>query len=132
MTKTIKNIPPEENRLDKKRTCKLWLNPSVLTATQIRETINDFDIAIEFTLDPETYEDRLVGFTSILVEDILGMNISEEEKNKRILDLFLNPSKIQIFSSLAKRVMEQIDIDADNYKKEALRRGYCKELIKRA
>ena len=132
MTKTIKSIPPEKNRLNRKQACQLWLNPSVLNATQIRETINDFDVAIEFTLDPETYEDRLVGFISILIDDILEMNISEEEKDKSILDLVLKPSKIKIFSSLAKRAMRQIDIDTDNYKREALNRGYCSELVKRA
>ena len=82
----LKNIPTKQNRLDKKRVCELWLNPAALTAKQIRDTINDFDTAIEFTLDPDTYEDRLVSFISSHIDDITEMKISEKEKEQRILE----------------------------------------------
>ena len=85
-------------------------------------------------LHSEKNEDRLAGFTAALVEDILEMeSISEEEKDKAILDLIHKyPEDTEQLASLAARTIKQIDEDVKNYKREAAKRGYCKELIKRA
>lgn len=129
----IKNIDSEEIRIEDKRICQMWLRPEALTAKQIRDNIRAFASVVLFTLHPKTDEEYIASNVAILVEDIIGMDIAEEEKNKRILAHIHNyPSDTRQISNLAKRAMKQIDIDADNYKKEGLRRGYCKELIKRA
>ena len=130
---TIKNIDSEEIRIEDKKICQMWLRPESLTAKQIRDNIRTFASVVLFTLHPKTDEDRLVSFTSILVEDILEMNISEEEKDQSILELIRNyPEDVTQLRSLAERTIRQIDIDTDNYKREALNRGYCSELVKRA
>ena len=129
----IKNINAKEYRERAKGFCRIWLDPLSLSAKQIRDTIDDFDCAVTFYLHSEEDDDRLAGFTAALVEDIIEMDsISEEEKDQAILDLIHKyPEDAEQLASLASRTIEQIDKDVENYEKEALERGYCRELVKK-
>jgi hypothetical protein len=131
--KKIKNIKAKEYREDYKKICRLWLIPKLLTANQIKDTIDDFSCAVGFTLDIETDEEYTASNIAILVSDILEMNsISEEEKDVAILKLVQDcPEDQKVLSDLARRVIKQINIDVKNYKNTARSRGYCLELLRR-
>ena len=78
----IKNIDSEEIRIENKEICQMWLRPEALTARQVRDTIDDFNSVVVFTLHPKTDEEYIASNVAILVEDIIGMDVSEEEKDQ--------------------------------------------------
>ena len=130
--KNIKNIDEQQIRTKDKKLCELWLNPRILTVSQIVNSIHDFASIISINIHPKTNKEHIISDISSLIDDILEMKtISEEEKNQLILaHIHKYPEDTNLISNLAKQVIKQIDIEADNYKREALRRGYCKKLVK--
>lgn len=109
--------------------CNRWINND-LTVEYIKKTIRDLAWATSVFI-PETSGCDIVSQVDILIDDILGMDsISETEKNEEVLELVeMHKQEVQ---TLAKRVVEQIEIDIKEFKEEADKRGYCQELTKRA
>jgi hypothetical protein len=134
----LKEVDSKSGRFADKKICKLWLNPAALTAKQIRETIDSFAAAVDFTLDIQNDEDYVASDISILIDDIIDPPSfspvrTREEQDKEILDLVQSGLERQkTLRSLAQRVIKQINVDVRNYKNEATNRGYCKELIRRS
>lgn len=133
----LKEVDSKSGRFADKKICKLWLNPAALTAEQIRDTIDAFAAAVDFTLDIQNDEDYVASDISILIDDIIDPPSfspvrTREEQDKEILDLVRNPERQKTLRSLAQRVIKQINVDVRNYKNEATNRGYCKELIRRS
>ena len=55
----IKDIDSKEIRIENKEICQMWLRPEALTAKQIRDTIDDFNSVVVFTLHPKTDEEYI-------------------------------------------------------------------------
>ena len=70
------------------------------------------------------YSNSLIEF-SILMDDILDMSSSQEEKNKAIENLLSNTKDELLI--LSKDLLLKIELD----EKEAIESGYCPELMKK-
>jgi hypothetical protein len=108
--------------------CNRWINDD-LTVEYIKETIRDLAWATSEII-PEANGCDIASQIDILIDDILEIDsISEIEKNQAILELIDEEDKKEL-QALAKRVVEQIEFDRKEYKREAKQRGYCQELSK--
>lgn len=119
----------KQEREDIKKVCNKWVKGN-LTAKEIKKNIGTLSWAVNNIL-PRLEWGYLSSQVNILVDDILEMNsIFDEEKDQAILELLDNGYEEEL-QSLAKRVIEQIDINTREYlewyKKEAEERGFCRK-----
>ncbi|WP_341753014.1 MULTISPECIES: hypothetical protein [unclassified Candidatus Tisiphia] len=119
----------KQERKDIKRVCNRWIKGN-LTAKEIKKNIGTLSWAVSCLLPELEKEVYASNAVDILIDDILEMDsISNEEKDESILELVeINKEELQF---LAKRVIEQIDINTREYlewyKKEAEERGFCRK-----
>ncbi|UCM86217.1 MAG: hypothetical protein LF885_03090 [Rickettsia endosymbiont of Culicoides impunctatus] len=119
----------KQERKDIKRVCNRWIKGN-LTAKEIKKNIGTLSWAVSCLLPELEKEVYASNAVDILIDDILEMDsISNEEKDESILELVeINKEELQF---LAKRVIEQIDINTQEYlewyKKEAEERGFCRK-----
>jgi hypothetical protein len=120
----------KQEREDIKRVCNKWIKGN-LTAKEIKKNIGTLSWAVSCLLPELEKEVYASNAVDILIDDILEMNsISDEEKDQAILEL-LDDGYEEELQSLAKRVIEQMDINTREYlewyKKEAEERGFCRK-----
>ena len=120
-------ILSKRNRKYYTEMCNRWIKDD-LTVEYIKETIRDLAWATS-ELIVQTEDCDIASEIDILIDDILEMDsISDSEKDEAILELVeMRKKELQ---ALAQRVVDQIEIDRQDYKREAEQRGYCQELSK--
>jgi hypothetical protein len=118
----------KEDRKDIVALCTKWIKGD-LTVQYIKDTVANFDWAVS-TFIPEP-EDSVHASNSlnILMLDILGMDsISDEEKDSSIMELY--ERREEELKDLARRAIEQVEINHQEFLEEAEQRGYCPILTK--
>lgn len=123
-------ILSKRNRKYYTEMCNRWIKDD-LTVEYIKETISDLAWATSALISQaEDGYCYLASEINILIDDILGMDsISDSEKDEAILKLIDEEDKKEL-QVLAQRVVDQIEIDRQDYKREGEQRGYCQELSK--
>ncbi len=118
----------KETRKRIKELCKKWGKDN-LTVQEIKDTISTFDWAVSSLLPKLENGIYASNSLDILIDDILEMDsISDEEKDQAIMELYEIDK--EVLTDLAKKAVEQIEINHQEFLEEAEKRGYCPILTK--
>ncbi len=122
----MKDLMPKIDRDNVIEACRTWLQGN-LTTQEIKDTIGTLSWAVEF-LELEASMDFHANIEWVYELGLID-GISVSEQNRMILELAEENKEELEF--LAKKVIDRLELDVQEFIKEADNNHYCRKLIKK-